>query len=209
MNNKSRAPGRRTQLEAARTRKRILDRAERLFARKGFRGATLRELAHAAGVRPFTIQHHFGSKVGLYQAVLTRWDGEVVRRLERIVGEGTDLATVVEGTVEELFDFFLSKRDWVAVTSRATLGEGLPKGVSLEARSWVDFMDSSMRQRRFGALKLDLGLLLITVEGMLQHHVLSKAHYRQLFGADVTDPRLRELTKQHLKAVMLALVEAR
>jgi len=200
--------GRRSQAESARTRTRVLDRAERLFARKGYRGVSLRELARAAGVRPFTIQHHFGSKLGLYQAVLNRWDGEVLALLSRILEEGGDFASIVEAVVDELFEFFLSKRDWVAVSARAALGEGLPKRVSLQEQSWVRFIDSTMRNRRLGALKLDLGLLLITVEGILHHHVLSQAHYRQLYGKDVTDPRLKRKTKQHLETVILALVEA-
>ena len=129
MANKTRAAGRRSQAESARTQKRILDRAERLFARKGYRAASLRELANAAGVRPFTIQHHFGSKLGLYQAVLNRWDEEVLARLSGIVDRGGDLASIAEAIVDELFEFFLSKRDWVAVSARAALGEGLPAWV--------------------------------------------------------------------------------
>jgi len=39
--------------------------------------------------------------------------------------------------------------------------------------------------------------------------VLARAHYRQLYGKDVTDPRLKARTKEHLKAVILALVQAR
>jgi AcrR family transcriptional regulator len=206
--NISRSRGRRSQAESIRTQARILDRAERLFARKGYRGASLRELASAAGVRPFTVQHHFGSKLGLYQAVLNRWDGELLARLSRIAEEGGDLATVVESVMDELFEFFLSKRDWVAVSARAALGEGLPRRVALHEQSWIQFIDSTMRDQRFGALKLDLGLLLITVEGILQHHVLSEGHYRQLYGKDVTDPRLKKRTKQHLKTVILALVES-
>ena len=160
-------------------------------------------------MRPFTIQHHFGSKLGLYQAVLNRWDEEVLERLSRIAQEGADLAAVVEAVVDELFEFFLSKRDWVAVSARAALGEGLPKRVTLHDNSWIRFIDSTMRDRRFGALKFDLGLLLITVEGILHHHVLSEAHYRQLYGKDVTDPRLKRRTQQHLKQVVLALVDTR
>jgi AcrR family transcriptional regulator len=208
MANKKRARGRRSQAESVRTQERILDRAERLFARKGYRGVSLRELALAAGVRPFTIQHHFGSKLGLYQAVLNRWDPEVQVRVSRIAEKGGDFTTVVEAIVDELFEFFLSKRNWVAVSARAALGEGLPKRVSLHEQSWIQFIDSTMRDRRLGALKLDLGLLLITVEGILHHHVLSEAHYRQLYGKDVTDPRLKRRTKQHLKTVILALVES-
>ncbi len=209
MANKTRSAGRRSQAESARTRTRLLDRAERLFAQKGYRGVSLRELARACGVRPFTIQHHFGSKLGLYQTVLCRWDSEVLDRVSRIVAEHDDISVAVESVVEDLFDFFIAKRSWVAVTARATLGEGLPKGVSLAEHSWIRFMDTTIRERKFGALKLDLGLLLITVEGILNNHVLAAAHYRQLFGCDVTDPRLKLRTKEHLKNVILALVDAR
>lgn len=208
MANKDRLPGRRSQAESARTRVRILNRAERLFARRGFRGVSVREIATSCGVRPFTVQHHFGSKLGLYQAVLNRWDEEVVARLTATLAHQTNLADAVGAVVEELFEFFLSKRDWVALTARAALGEGLPRGVVLADRSWVQFMDRTMHERRFGSLKLDLGLLLITVEGILTNHVLARAHYRQLYGKDVTDPRLKARTKEHLKTVIIALVDS-
>ncbi len=209
MKRSPRSPGRRSQAESGRTRGRILDRAERLFARRGFRGVSLREIAGASGVRPFTVQHHFGSKLGLYQAALGRFDGEVRERLSRALAGQTDLAVAVENVVDALFEFFLARRDWVALTSRAALGEGLPTGVALADRSWVQFMDGTLRERRFGSLGLDLGLLLITVEGILNNHVLARAHYRRLYGRDVTDARLKARTKAHLKTVIVALVEAR
>jgi len=207
MANKARA-GRRSQAESTRTRTRLLDRAERLFARKGYRGMSLRELARSCGVAPFTIQHHFGSKFALYQAVVSRWDAEVLERVARSIGPERELPAVVEAVVDGLFDFFLSKRDWVALTQRAALGEGLPREVALEDRSWVAFIDRGLRAQRVGPADLDLRLLLITVEGILANHVLSTAHYRQLFGKDVTDPRVRARTKRHLRDVILALVSS-
>ena len=205
MTNKPRA-GRRSQAESTRTRTRLLDRAERLFARKGYRGMSMRELARASGVAPFTIQHHFGSKFALYQAVLMRWDAEVIERVVRALGSQRDFAGVVEAVVDDLFDFFLSKRDWVALSSRAALGEGLPH-VDLEGHSWVSFIERAMHAQKVGPANLDLRLLLITVEGILANHVLSTAHYRQLFGRDVTDPRIRARAKRHLRDVILALVQ--
>jgi AcrR family transcriptional regulator len=205
----TRAPGRRSQAEAERTRTRILDRAERLFARRGYRGVSVRELSRACGVQPFTIQHHFGSKPGLYQAVLSRWDQEILKRVRSaLVASRGDLAATVEKVVAELFEFFLEKRSWVTLTVRAALGEGLAKGVSLQEQSWVQFIDQSLADQELGATKYDLGLLLITVEGILHHHILSTAHYKRLFGRDLTDPRVREATKQHLQKVILALVES-
>ena len=75
---------------------------------------------------------------------------------------------------EELFEFLYSKRTWVTLTARAATGEKLPKGIHLEEQSWIGFIDSAMRQQRFGSLKFDLGLLLITVEGILNNHIRPK-----------------------------------
>jgi AcrR family transcriptional regulator len=203
----NKARGRRSQAESLRTRERLLDRAERLFARKGYRGMSMRELARACGVAPFTIQHHFGSKLALYQAVLARWDADVLALVSGALGPDRDLPAVVDSVVDKLFDFFLEKRDWIAISQRAALGEGLPRGIDLEEQSWVAYIERALGARRVGPANLDLRLLLITVEGILANHILSTAHYRKLFGADVTDPRLRSRAKRHLRDVILALVD--
>ena len=43
-------------------RNQILDAAARLFARKGYKGATIREIAHEAGVAEGTIYNYFANK---------------------------------------------------------------------------------------------------------------------------------------------------
>jgi AcrR family transcriptional regulator len=208
MANKSGTPGRRTQAESERTRARILDRSEPLFARRGFGGVSLRDVAAASEVQHRTIQHHFGSKLGLYEAVLGRWNDELEARLQAAVAEQGNLADVIDRVVDALFDFLLSKRDWVALNARATLGEELPGGIELHEHSWLRFIDTTLQRQKLGALKLDLGLLLISVEGILNNHVLARSHYQQLYGKDVTNPRLKERTKQHLKTILLAMVSA-
>lgn len=208
MANKIGTPGRRTQAEAKRTRARILGRSERLFARRGFGGVSLRELATEGEVQHGTIQHHFGSKLGLYQAVLERWDEELESRLLAAMAGQTELAGAIDHVVEELFEFLLSKRDWVALTARASMGEELPDGANLNDRSWLRFIDSTLKGQQLGTLKLDLGLLLITVEGMLNNHILARSHYEELYGKDVTDPKLKRRTKEHLKAVLRATLAA-
>jgi AcrR family transcriptional regulator len=114
MTQESRGPGRRTRAEAELTRERLLGCVERLFANKGYRGVSLRELAKAANVRPFTIQYHFGSKLGLYKAVLGRWDHEVLECVWSGLKNHDDPLRVMEAIIDELFDLLLSKSDWVA-----------------------------------------------------------------------------------------------
>jgi AcrR family transcriptional regulator len=59
-----RRPGRST------TRQDLIDAARVVFAERGIAGATTRLIAAEAGVDASMIQHHFGSKDGLFQAVL-------------------------------------------------------------------------------------------------------------------------------------------
>ncbi len=60
------------------TRERLLDEAERLFARGGFQGVTSREITEAAEQRNASaVTYHFGTREGLLLEVLRRRGGPV------------------------------------------------------------------------------------------------------------------------------------
>jgi AcrR family transcriptional regulator len=65
------------------TRDRLLEAAGRLFAERGYRGATLREIAEAAGANLAAANYYFGSKERLYVEVARG----VFERLERRLAE--------------------------------------------------------------------------------------------------------------------------
>jgi len=203
---KARSRGRRSAAEAAGTREKILRRAQRLFARKGYGATSLRELARMAGVRLFTIQHHFGSKQQLYAEIIRRWDQEVQELLSRVLTEPAESGHLVERVVDALFDFFLANRARVALNARAVLGEGVPRRLVLTDHNWVRFVNANMETHQLGASGLDTGLLLITVEGILHNHVLAAPHYRHLCGRDVTDAAVAVHVKRHLTQVILRIV---
>src|SRR5664279_2094373 len=50
----------------------ILSGAERVFARAGFEGATMAQIAEEAGVPKPNLHYYFGNKRDLYRAVLNR-----------------------------------------------------------------------------------------------------------------------------------------
>lgn len=56
--------------DAARTRGTILASAQAAFATKGYAQAGVREIAATAGVDPALVRRYFGSKEGLFEAVL-------------------------------------------------------------------------------------------------------------------------------------------
>lgn len=61
------------QSHACATRGRLLETAGRLFARKGFRGATVRDICKAARANVAAVNYHFGGKSGLYTQAIRYW----------------------------------------------------------------------------------------------------------------------------------------
>jgi TetR/AcrR family transcriptional regulator len=54
------------------TRDRVLQVAQALFAERGYRGASLRDISSRIGIKAPSLLHHFSSKDELYLAVLDR-----------------------------------------------------------------------------------------------------------------------------------------
>jgi TetR/AcrR family transcriptional regulator len=67
------SPGR---LSLAQRRRQLIDVARRVFAERGFRGATTRQIAAAAGVTEALIFQHFPDKDALYAAILDEGSAE-------------------------------------------------------------------------------------------------------------------------------------
>jgi AcrR family transcriptional regulator len=82
------------------TRERILDAAERLFARKGITSTSMRALTAAAGVNLAAVHYHFGSKEALLDAVIERraepCNAARNRALDRHLAERAEAAPDVE-----------------------------------------------------------------------------------------------------------------
>jgi len=57
------------------TRRALMDAAADVFAERGFRDATVREICQQAGANVAAVNYHFGDKVSLYSAVLAELSG--------------------------------------------------------------------------------------------------------------------------------------
>jgi AcrR family transcriptional regulator len=73
------------------TRDLLLDAAEEVFAKRGFAGASLDEIAETAGYTRGAIYKHFESKADLFLAANTRFNDRYVHAFVDLVDPGTSL----------------------------------------------------------------------------------------------------------------------
>ena len=70
--NKSKAPEKRKNSAGEKTRKKILDVAETLFAEQGIEGTTLQDIAEGCGMQKPSLYRHYPSKQAIHAAVMDR-----------------------------------------------------------------------------------------------------------------------------------------
>jgi AcrR family transcriptional regulator len=88
------------------SRDKILDTAEVLFARRGFAGVGLSEVAEGTGLGKSSLFHHFRSKAQLYAAVIGRILARIETTLLRALAGGGDpmarLDRLMDAFIDEL-----------------------------------------------------------------------------------------------------------
>lgn len=95
-----------------RTRTKLLDSAERLFARKGFYGVTVRAIARESDADPALVAYYFGGKRELFDAVLLRRAKRLNEiRMDRLDAcqrdagpDGPSVEAIIEAFTEPLLD---------------------------------------------------------------------------------------------------------
>lgn len=119
-----------------RTAQRLMDVAEDLFARQGYDGTTLRQIADRAGLQEPGIYNHFAGKQALYEAVLHR-------ALNPLAEAMTDQLTAV-GDVREftdlpavMTDLLLEHPQMAALFQQALQGDQASLGTQL-VHAWLE-----------------------------------------------------------------------
>lgn len=93
------------------TRQRILEAACRTFAECGYEGAPVQQIARRARVTKPALYYYFGSKAGLYQAVVDGAYDERFALMQRAVAEHQTTEDRLVGMLDALFRFAREKQD--------------------------------------------------------------------------------------------------
>lgn len=141
-------------------RERLVREAFTLFAERGFDSVTVRDIAAASGVSVGLINHHFGSKDGLREAV----DEFFIAQFEDAI---TDAAPQSQSATPEdyaeLIDAWIARhdKDWPTIVAyfRRALLEESDWGFSLFQRFYGFVQGSVMRMDAAGQLAPDVDRL--------------------------------------------------
>jgi TetR/AcrR family fatty acid metabolism transcriptional regulator len=139
----------------------ILDAATTVFASKGFRAATTREIAAQAGVSEGTIYNYFDSKYDLLIAMSQRLALESLQQLDQLPPQ-EDVRAYVTALVKDRFDLLMKNMDLVrALMPEVLVDEELRKAyveqVLSPALSYLGrYIDSRTRAGVFREVKTDI-----------------------------------------------------
>lgn len=188
-----RSPGRRAaagprqrhrrRMPTADRRQQLIDTARRVFATRGFDGATTKEIAAAAGVTEAVIFQHFAGKQALYDAILAqkanepaadRWF-DAMWEARRAGDDAETLRRLMDGIIRQ----HAEDPDYLRLVMFSSL-EGHPVARRLHARGrrLYDFVESFIVERqatgqfRQGSPPLFVrAILALPVYWVLQQHL--------------------------------------
>lgn len=128
--------------------KQILEQATRLFAARGFMGASLRDIAKAVGIRKPSLLYHYPSKDELRRSVLeqmlSHWN-EVVPRILRAATSGQEQFDAI---ARETISFFSADPDRARLLLRELLDrpEELGPLIELHVQPWAKIVCDYIRK---------------------------------------------------------------
>ena len=128
--------------EAVETRDRLLQVAEKLFARRGYEATSVRDITAEAGCNVAAVNYHFGGKENLYLETFRGLLGELrdlrIRRIRTDMedaGTSATLALFVESMANAFLEPFVDEgrgRLLMAFVSREMVDRHLPAGVFVD-----------------------------------------------------------------------------
>ncbi len=100
-------------------RTRLLEVGAAQFAEKGYKGASVRNICELAGTGNNMIHHYFGSKRGLYEAIITQFSAEVfsvpIRIMKKMPESRAEFVSRFELFVEETLEALINNRFLFAI----------------------------------------------------------------------------------------------
>ena len=129
-----------SRLSGPERRQSIIAAARGLFAKKGFHGVSIDEIARAVNVSPAILYRHFDSKQSLYDTVLETFSAQRQSYVETIVKHGTQFEDALSGMTEVYINNIAENPDILRIELQSLL-EGNAASTAFFKYRWKSFTD--------------------------------------------------------------------
>jgi len=192
------------------TRKKLLTAARQEFARHGFAGGRVDEIAERAGVNKQLVYHYFGDKDALYLAVL-EWVYEDIREQERRLNlEGLPPDKAIRRLIEASFDHLAENPDFIVLLNDENRGGArhVRGSTRLEAmhsplvKSLSHILHEGVRSGIFRK-GIDPIQLYISIAGLSYFFFSNTPTLSAIFGKDLSSRTARRARRRHVADLVL------
>lgn len=200
--------------DAARTRQDILRAARQEFAEHGLSGARVDSIATRMRTTKRMIYYYFGSKEGLYLAVLEQVYGDI-----RSVEQELELASLsptdaIRHMIDFTFDYEEAHPDFIRLVSIENIHHGrhLAQSSTLRKQNMtvIDTLAAILeRGRQDGVFRSDVDALdlHLMISAFCFFRVSNHHTFGMLFNCDLTAPLLRAKHKQMISDAIIRMLE--
>jgi TetR/AcrR family transcriptional regulator, cholesterol catabolism regulator len=138
-----------------RIREDVLAAAAKVFSERGYHGASMQDVANAAGMQKASLYHHVGQKEDLLFAIHEKMIDELTALTMPVVSSSRSPAEKIRGVIEVALEFIAAHREgatvllqdigavagprWQAVMAKRDFFEKMVEGVIAEAARNGDF----------------------------------------------------------------------
>lgn len=182
------------------TRQLLQCAAKTVFAKHGYEGATVKQIANRAGVNVSLVSYHFNGKEGLYRACFEELGRERLASAERILkipASAEDFRVRLQLFAEEFLVWSLEETDVCTILHRECVGEmPLTKDIFRNTfmKSFQTLSDFFESARNAGILRVNLNAFLSAslFYGSLIHVVRSQGLVEEIYGLSLSDKSYRD-----------------
>ncbi|MEV4974692.1 TetR/AcrR family transcriptional regulator [Streptomyces scopuliridis] len=204
-------PAKRRTRDAARTRTEILDVATEEFARLGFAGARVDEIAARIRTTKRMIYYYFGSKEQLFTEVLERAYTVIRHEEQQLDVEHLDPVSAIRRLAELTFDHHEAHPEFIRLVSIENIhwAEHIAASPSLTSMSSPAIevigriLEAGYEQGVFTA-DVDAVDVHVMISSFCFFRVSNRHTFRALFGRDLTEPARREHYRTMLGDMVIA-----
>lgn len=189
------------------TKEILLKKAIEIFSLKGFDGATVKDLAEAAGVNVSLVSYYFGGKEGLYNACVAKFGQEKLQFLEQVLTPAESIADFKAKTkiwITQFLSWAIEESDKVRMIHRE-MDCGLPhmkeafQGTFMKTFLHIKTFISESQSKGFIRAELDPQEIAALIQGVLMQSIRIDPMRAQYFGASIRDEQFR---KHHIEQIL-------